>query len=532
VVECAPIDCSACTAQVPSTLPAGEIGFAWVVARDGAGSELSPAALADGLCVSLQRQRATTVEEQGGDETDEAEEQGADSLPSTMASTSTAPTTAAAAAAWTSARVLTTAPATCPPGWSGDSRTHVLTTAAALSLFHSPHAWQTHHAPTAPRALCVALRSLEAGPHLMHVTLRGVPIGRSPFPIEVLAATVNGSMCGVRLVPSVGAFTVRPIHSPSVGARVVIAGEPVTLLLTSRDSFGNRCMRGGHAVRVLVRSSRRVLEAAVLDVDDGTYEASFSCVDAGPLQLAMSVEGRAVPSAEAMRIHVAAAAPHSLHLAPCAPAVRSLFDTSVPPTTAPIGWSGLPWNSSLGSIMEPSAETLFPHGRLRLVSGVEDLSDWGPGSGSAALGSGAPRTPSTVIDAMVDASSRALPLRAVPRAPSVRAVPVGRPCFFELRATDAYGNPCELTPEMVDVSASSSAVPSAEEMEVVVITDETPPPLDHPGCLRARVRVTALAARRHTLVARCAGLEASVGVEGVSVNAAVSDAPTPNGIEP
>jgi len=47
-----------------------------------------------------------------------------------------------------------------------------------------------------------------------------------------------------------------------------------------------------------------------------------------------------------------------------------------------------------------------------------------------------------------------------------------------------------------------------------------------------RVRVTALAARRHTLVARCAGLEASVGVEGVSVNAAVSDAPTPNGIEP
>ena len=291
-------------------------------------------------------------------------------------------------------------------------------------------------------------------------------------------------------------------------------------------------MRGGHAVRVLVRSSRRVLEAAVLDVDDGTYEASFSCVDAGPLQLAMSVEGRAVPSAEAMRIHVAAAAPHSLHLAPCAPAMRSLFDTSVPPTTAPIGWSGLPWNSSLGSIMEPSAETLFPHGRLRLVSGVEDVSDWGPGSGSAALGSGAPRTPSTVIDAMVDASSRALPLRAVPSAPSVRAVPVGRPCIFELRAADAYGNPCELTPEMVDVSASSSAVPSAEEMEVVVITDETPPPLDHPGCLRARVRVTALAARRHTLVARCAGLEASVGVEGVSVNAAVSDAPTPNGIEP
>jgi hypothetical protein len=292
-------------------------------------------------------------------------------------------------------------------------------------------------------------------------------------------------------------------------------------------------MRGGHAVRVLVRSSRRVLEAAVLDLDDGTYEASFSCVDAGPLQLAMSVEGRAVPSAEAMRLHVAAAAPHSLHLAPCAPAVRSLFDTSVPPTTAPttapIGWSGLPWNSSLGSIMEPSAETLFPHGRLRLVSGVEDLSDWGPGSGSAALGSGAPRTPSTVIDAMVDASSRTLPMRAVPSAPSVRAVPVGRSCFFELRATDAYGNPCELTPEMVDVSA----VPSAEEMEVVVITDETPPPLDHPGRLRVRVRVTALAARRHKLVARCAGLEASVGVEGVSlVNAAVSDAPTPNGIEP
>ena len=419
MVECAPIDCSACTAQVPSTLPAGEIGFAWVVARDGAGSELAPTALADGLCVSLQRLRTTTVEEKGGDEIDEIEEQGGDSLPSTMASTSTAPTTAAAAAAWTSARVLTTAPATCPPGWSGDSRTHVLTTAAALTLFHSPHAWQTHHVPTAPRALCVALRSLEAGPHLMHVTLRGVPIGRSPFPIEVLAATVNGSMCGVRLVPS-------------VGARVVIAGEPVTLLLTSRDSFGNRCMRGGHAVRVLVRSSRRVLEAAVLDLDDGTYEASFSCVDAGPLQLAMSVEGRAVPSAEAMRLHVAAAAPHSLHLAPCAPAVRSLFDTSVPPTTVPIGWSGLPWNSSLGSIMEPSAETLFPHGRLRLVSGVEDLPNLGPGSGSVAFGSEAPRTPSTVIDAMADASSRTLPLRAVPSAPSVRAVPVGRPCFFEL----------------------------------------------------------------------------------------------------
>ena len=109
---------------------------------------------------------------------------------------------------------------------------------------------------------------------------------------------------------------------------------------------------------------------------------------------------------------------------------------------------------------------------------------------------------------------------------------MGRPCFFELRATDAYGNPCELTPEMVDVSASTSAVPSAEEMEVVVITDETPPPLDHPGRLRVRVRVTALAARRHKLVARCAGLEASVGVEGVSLNEAVSDAPTPNGIEP
>jgi hypothetical protein len=69
-------------------------------------------------------------------------------------------------------------------------------------------------------------------------------------------------------------------------------------------------------------------------------------------------------------------------------------------------------------------------------------------------------------------------------------------------------------------------------MEVVVITDETPPPLDHPGRLRVRVRVTALAARRHTLVARYAGLEASVGVEGVSVNAAVSNAPTPNGIKP
>ena len=327
-------------------------------------------------------------------------------------------------------------------------------------------------------------------------------------------------------------------------------------------------------MRVLVRSSRRVLEAAVLDLDDGTYEASFSCVDAGPLQLAMSVEGRAVPSAEAMRLHVAAAAPHSLHLAPCAPAVRSLFDTSVPPTTAPLGWSGLPWNSSLGwsglpwnsspgSIMEPSAETLFPHGRLRLVSGVEDLPNLGPGSGSVAFGSEAPRTPSTVIDAMADASSRTLPLRAVPSVPSVRAVLVGRPCLFELRAADAYGNPCELTPEMVDVSASSSAVPgavnpceltpemvdvsasssavpgagtsavpSADEMEVVVITDETPPPLDHPGRLRVRVRVTALAARRHTLVARCADLEASFGVEGVSLNAAVSDAPTPNGFEP
>ena len=131
-------------------------------------------------------------------------------------------------------------------------------------------------------------------------------------------------------------------------------------------------------------------------------------------------------------------------------------------------------------------------------------------------------------------------MRAVPSVPSVRAVLVGRPCLFELRAADAYGNPCELTPELVDVSASSSAVPgavpsavpSADEMEVVVITDETPPPLDHPVRLRVRMRVTALAARRHTLVARCADLEASFGVEGVSLNAAVSDAPTPNGFEP
>ena len=78
-------------------------------------------------------------------------------------------------------------------------------------------------------------------------------------------------------------------------------------------------------------------------------------------------------------------------------------------------------------------------------------------------------------------------------------------------------------------SAGPSAGPSAEEMEVVVVTDEPPPPLDHPGRLRVRVRVTVLATtlatRRYTLVARCAGLEASVGVEGVSLNAAVPDAP-------
>ena len=127
-------------------------------------------------------------------------------------------------------------------------------------------------------------------------------------------------------------------------------------------------------------------------------------------------------------------------------------------------------------------------------------------------------------------------MRAVPSAVSVRAVLVGRPCLFELRAADAYGNACELTPGMVDVSATSagpsaglSAGPSAEEMEVVVVTDEPPPPLDHPGRLRVRVRVTVLATtlatRRYTLVARCAGLEASVGVEGVSLNAAVPDAP-------
>ena len=127
-------------------------------------------------------------------------------------------------------------------------------------------------------------------------------------------------------------------------------------------------------------------------------------------------------------------------------------------------------------------------------------------------------------------------MRAVPSAVSVRAVLVGRPCLFELRAADAYGNACELTPGMVNVSATSavpsagpSAGPSAEEMEVVVVTDEPPPPLDHPGRLRVRVRVTVLATtlatRRYTLVARCAGLEASVGVEGVSLNAAVPDAP-------
>ena len=171
-----------------------------------------------------------------------------------------------------------------------------------------------------------------------------------------------------------------------------------------------------------------------------------------------------------------------------------------------------------------------------------------------ALGSGDPRTPSTVLDAKVDATI-AVPMRAVPSAVSVRAVLVGRPCLFELRAADAYGNACEhtpgmvnvsamsavpsaceLTPGMVDVSATSagpsaglSAGPSAEEMEVVVVTDEPPPPLDHPGRLRVRVRVTVLATtlatRRYTLVARCAGLEASVGVEGVSLNAAVPDAP-------
>ena len=127
-------------------------------------------------------------------------------------------------------------------------------------------------------------------------------------------------------------------------------------------------------------------------------------------------------------------------------------------------------------------------------------------------------------------------MRAVPSAVSVRAVLVGRPCLFELRAADAYGNACELTPGMVNVSATRavpsagpSAGPSAEEMEVVVVTDEPPPPLDHPGRLRVRVRVTVLATtlatRRYTLVARCAGLEASVGVEGVSLNAAVPDAP-------
>ena len=127
-------------------------------------------------------------------------------------------------------------------------------------------------------------------------------------------------------------------------------------------------------------------------------------------------------------------------------------------------------------------------------------------------------------------------MRAVPSAVSVRAVLLGRPCLFELRAADAYGNACELTPGMVNVSATSavpsagpSAGPSAEEMEVVVVTDEPPPPLDHPGRLRVRVLVTVLATtlatRRYTLVARCAGLEASVGVEGVSLNAAVPDAP-------
>lgn len=69
------------------------------------------------------------------------------------------------------------------------------------------------------------------------------------------------------------------------------AGSPTTIVVRTRDQFGNDCTEARHRVDVMVVGANEDAEAYVVDNDDGTYSASYTPKSAGTDYITVSLDG-------------------------------------------------------------------------------------------------------------------------------------------------------------------------------------------------------------------------------------------------
>ena len=181
-----------------------------------------------------------------------------------------------------------------------------------------PHGAQS--ASASERARPVALRSSRSGWHQLYVEIGGRPIHGCPFDILVSPAATDPTRCEVTLDPPQSPLaptsssvpqaqaSPQPSHADGIAAPL-LAGQPLRLRMRARDRFGNARGNGGDAVRVLLRTPRRVIDADVSDRSDGAYLCVVTPTDAGESELSVVINGKGI---ELSRALAAARAPAAL----------------------------------------------------------------------------------------------------------------------------------------------------------------------------------------------------------------------------
>ena len=302
VVFPAPLDPTACVASVPTRAAAGSFAFASVAARDSHGNPLPASSLRESLRAHLVP--ASSATGAGGEYGHRGGE------------------------------------AAGLDGGEVEVLLHGAAQAAAdaNATFASP----VSSSSAASSGACIAFRCTRAGWFSLHVYAGGVSKGQhassrtaeaaeaqdevtgSPFNVLIEPAETHAHSCDIYLRPvlpqviggSGGGSGNLPPPLPTDSAPAgttggaggapsglddqpktpfLFAGQPAHAVVHARDRYGNARASGGDAVRLLLRTPRRVLEASVSDPNDGTYTCALLPTDAGSAMLSLSVNGVQVP---------------------------------------------------------------------------------------------------------------------------------------------------------------------------------------------------------------------------------------------
>lgn len=276
----APLSPSACTADVPDTVAAGEYAIARVYAADGLGNALPAAALGGTLRACL---------EWCGDARGQPK----------------APVDAERAAA--GAQVLT-----------GDAARHIAeaawdpSAAGAAAIPPTLAAVGALSGAEVGEAAYVAFRATVAGSYRLDLSLSageaataaaGSRLHGGPFDVDVTPAKTLPSRStlamhkGVPPAPGEAPPTATTMAAASDGSVSLEEGEAAYAWLTVADRFGNPRHTGGDYVRLLYRTSSRVAVAEVTDHRNGTYACRISpeLGASGALELSLAVNGVVVP---------------------------------------------------------------------------------------------------------------------------------------------------------------------------------------------------------------------------------------------